>query len=81
MLIRPERSWASAAGAAGCVLVGDPAWYARFGFRHLAGLSVAGVPDAYVLALPFGAERPQGAVGHHEAFATAGRQTKSASCH
>jgi hypothetical protein len=28
-------------GAAGCVLLGDPAYYARFGFRPVPGLGAA----------------------------------------
>lgn len=38
--------------AAGCVVVGDPHYYERFGFRRLAGLTLAGIPDEYFLALP-----------------------------
>lgn len=57
-----------AAGAKGCVLVGDPGYYARFGFRTVPGLSYDGVPDAYVLALPFSADVPRGAIRFHPAF-------------
>jgi putative acetyltransferase len=35
-------------GAKGCVLVGDPGYYERFGFRSLPGLLVDGVPPQYV---------------------------------
>ncbi|NMC49993.1 MAG: N-acetyltransferase, partial [Desulfovibrio sp.] len=38
------------AGASGIVLVGDPRFYARFGFRNARGLVYQGVPDRYVLA-------------------------------
>lgn len=55
-------------GASGCVLVGDPAFYERFGFRHWPGLTVAGVPDEYVLGLPFASETPAGEIVHHPAF-------------
>lgn len=41
-------------GARGCVLVGDPGYYERFGFRNIPDLSINGVPQQYVLALPFG---------------------------
>jgi len=40
-------------GAKGCMLVGDPGYYERFGFKSLADLLVDGVPPQYVLALPF----------------------------
>jgi putative acetyltransferase len=62
-----------AQGSAGCVLVGEPAYYARFGFRAGLGLVWPGVPaeyDAYVQSLPFGASVPQASVGYHPAFDT-----------
>jgi putative acetyltransferase len=59
-------------GASGCVLVGDPAFYGRFGFEPDRGLAYPGVPSEYVLALSFDESRPQGTVSFHAAFATAG---------
>jgi predicted N-acetyltransferase YhbS len=55
-------------GAQGCVLVGDPAYYSRFGFRHDPALSMAGVPPQYLLCLPMATQIPQGDVAHHSAF-------------
>lgn len=55
-------------GAKGCVVLGGPAYYGRFGFRVCAGLVLPGVPPAYFLALAFGAELPQGEVRYHPAF-------------
>lgn len=59
-------------GAAGCALVGDPAYYARLDFRQCRGLSWPGVPEQYVLCLPLAAEgpggEPEGALGCHPAF-------------
>jgi putative acetyltransferase len=57
-----------ARGAAGCVLVGDPAYYARFGFKPLPGLVYPGVPPGFFMALAFGASVPQGSVVFHAAF-------------
>ena len=57
-----------ARGLAGAVLVGDPAYYARFGFAPSPGLTVPGVPDEYVLALPFAGPPPTGAIAYHPAF-------------
>ena len=37
--------------AAGCVLLGDPAYYGRFGFQAHAGLQLPGVPPGYFVAL------------------------------
>jgi putative acetyltransferase len=55
-------------GAQGCVLVGDPAYYERFGFRHDAALTMEGVPPQYLLCLPMVQQVPQGHVSHHPAF-------------
>ena len=52
----------------GAVLVGDPGYYARFGFRAGAGLTVGACPPRFILALPFGAEPPAGEVYHPPAF-------------
>ena len=57
--------------AAGCVLVGDPAFYARFGFRPAAPLCLPGVPAPYFLALPFRDGPPAGVVAFHPAFTLA----------
>lgn len=58
-----------ATGAVGCVLVGDSAYYSRFGFRTSDGLCYDGVPDDYVMALPFGGAAPRGKIVFHPAFA------------
>lgn len=57
-----------ARGAAGCVLVGDPDFYSRFGFATFPGLVHEGVPDQYVLALPFADVKPSGYIRAHQAF-------------
>jgi putative acetyltransferase len=57
-----------ARGAAGCVVLGDPAYYCRFGFRHDASLSYADVPPPYFQVLSYGDERPRGSVEYHRAF-------------
>ena len=55
-------------GAAGCVLLGDPAYYTRFGFRPVPGLVLSGVPPENFMALSFGPALPRGNVTFHEAF-------------
>lgn len=55
-------------GVSGCVLVGDPAFYRRFGFAHCPGVTFHGVPDEYVLCLPMSGELPTGEIEHHPAF-------------
>ncbi len=55
-------------GAVGCVLVGAPDFYHRFGFTSFAGVTWPGVPEEYVLCLPFGERKPEGEIGFHPAF-------------
>jgi putative acetyltransferase len=54
--------------AAGCVLVGDPGFYRRFGFDVHPGLIHQGVPDELVLGLSLGDEAPTGEITAHRAF-------------
>ncbi|MCY1366202.1 Acetyltransferase (GNAT) domain protein [compost metagenome] len=55
-------------GGAGCVLLGDPGYYQRFGFDVRPGLELPGVPPEYFQALSFGGEFPTGSVSYHKAF-------------
>ena len=55
-------------GAMGCVLVGDPAFYRRFGFEHNPALRMEGVPAEVLLCLPMCGQMPEGNVTHHPAF-------------
>jgi predicted N-acetyltransferase YhbS len=57
-----------ATGARGCMLVGDPAYYGRFGFRAEPSLVLAGVPPQYFQALAFDGEMPAGEVTFDPAF-------------
>lgn len=54
--------------ASGCVLLGDPDYYHRFGFKPRAGLELPDVPAEYFQALVFQGELPQGVVTYHKAF-------------
>ena len=67
-LVRAALARLGATGASGAVLVGDPGYYGLFGFAARDGLTAAGIPSEYVLALPFGAVEPQGAILFHPAF-------------
>ncbi len=67
-LINEGLAWLKASGAQGCLLVGDPGYYERFGFRNLPDLSLAGVPPENFLSLPFGKNIPHGEVIFHQAF-------------
>jgi putative acetyltransferase len=55
-------------GAAGVVLVGDPAFYGRLGFATSPGLSCEGVPDENAMALVFDGSQPAGKMRFHPAF-------------
>jgi len=71
-LMREGLDRLKAAGAKGCMLVGDPGYYKRFGFRNIPDLILEGVPPENFLALPLGEERPHGAVVFHKAFGAEG---------
>ena len=59
-------------GATGCVLVGEPDYYGRFGFTPHKLLKLTGIPSEYFLALPFTNEVTEGEVKYHEAFSVVG---------
>ena len=54
--------------AAGCVLLGDPAYYSRFGWRAEPSLRLVGVPPEYFMALSLHGSVPVGVVQYSEAF-------------
>lgn len=54
--------------ARGIVVLGDPAFYGRFGFRAVPGLVYPGVPVDYFQALALAGEMPRGAVRYASAF-------------
>lgn len=62
----------AAKGAAGCVVLGDPDYYGRFGFKCVEGLVFPGVPAEYFQAHSFCETYPQGEVMYHESFYAAG---------
>ena len=55
-------------GGRGCVVLGDPGYYGRFGFKVQPGLELPGVPHQHFQALSFGGEPPAGTVRYHAAF-------------
>ncbi len=67
-LIRAGLDKLKALEARGCALVGDPAYYMRFGFRSDPRCTMDGVPQEFVQILPFGKRVPTGNLIHHEAF-------------
>ncbi len=57
--------------AAGCVLLGEPVYYARFGFQAHAGLQLPGVPPGYFMALALHGTVPEGIAHYSDAFSAA----------
>lgn len=58
----------AAQAAQGCVVLGEPGYYGRFGFKAEPTLVLPGVPPAYFQALAFGPQLPSGTVHYQEAF-------------
>lgn len=67
-LIRQALTTLQTQGADGCVVLGDPAYYTRFGFAVVDGLVLPGVPASYFQALRFTDTFPQGDVTYSPAF-------------
>ena len=61
-------------GARSCVVLGDPVYYTRFGFRHEPGIVFPGVPPQYFMAMSLvGSDRadaslPTGEARYHREF-------------
>ncbi|MEG1452538.1 GNAT family N-acetyltransferase [Brevundimonas sp.] len=72
-LIRTALDQITAMGTNGCVLLGEPAYYARFGFRAAPAegpaLVYPGVPAEYFQSLPLNGPALSGTVTYHPAFA------------
>lgn len=58
-----------ALGAAGCVVLGEPGYYSRFGFNAVPSLVLPGVPAEYFQAISFNGSLPLGTVSYHDSFA------------
>jgi predicted N-acetyltransferase YhbS len=58
----------ASSGAAGCVVLGDPAFYERFGFKANDALILPGAPPENFLAVCFDSTAPRGIVAYHGAF-------------
>lgn len=76
-LVRSGLRRLSEQGAAGCVVLGDPAYHGRFGFQRRPGLQMAGLPSDHFMALALAGSGPMrrapvgevvGDVRYHAAF-------------
>lgn len=54
--------------AGGCVLVGEPDYYKRFGFRAVSDLTLEGLPTEYFQCLLLSGAMPKGKVSYHKCF-------------
>lgn len=68
LLIRHGLDALAQMGAKGCVLIGDPAYYSRFGFVADPAVTYAGLPPQYVQRLAFGDSIPSGEIVYHSGF-------------
>jgi len=71
-LMKSSLASLAAMGASGCVVLGDPDYYGRFGFKVVKGLVYPGAPVEYFQALCLKDEFPRGEVHYHEAFSAEG---------
>jgi predicted N-acetyltransferase YhbS len=55
-------------GGRGCVVLGEPGYYSRFGFESDPKLRFADVPAEYFQRLVFKGDPPTGLVRYHPAF-------------
>ena len=55
-------------GAAGCVVLGEPSYYSRFGFNAEPSLALPDAPAEYFQAISFNGSVPSGTVSYHDSF-------------
>lgn len=67
-LIRKGLSLIEKQGAFGCVLIGDPAYYRRLGFKTNSALTYRDLPEGYLQYITFSGAQPHGEVQFHPAF-------------
>ncbi len=67
-LVREGLAQLQALGASGCVLLGNPAYYGRFGFAVDPKLTLDGVPPEYFMRVAFSPVYGGGTVSYHPGF-------------
>jgi putative acetyltransferase len=67
-LMRAGLNRLRALGSKGCVVVGDPNYYPRFGFANTDAMFEPGVPPEVFMAICFAGAMPKGEVKFDEAF-------------
>jgi putative acetyltransferase len=66
------REW----NAAGCIVLGDPTYYQRFGFLPFPALAPAGQPPEYFMILPMMESQPKAVVDFHPLFSASESKQK-----
>jgi putative acetyltransferase len=72
LLVQEALSVLRQRAAAGCVVLGEPSFYSRFGFKREADLVLPGVPPEYFQAICLYGAVPRGDVRYHDAFNATG---------
>lgn len=67
-LVRDTLDRLRAHGACGCVVLGHRAYYERFGFDVVPGMSLDGYAGHNFVGLRFGPQTPRGVVNYHASF-------------
>lgn len=67
-LVKAALEQLKALGAKGCVVLGDPNYYSKFGFIADTTLTLADVPPEYFQALSFSDQIPHAEVSYHDSF-------------
>jgi putative acetyltransferase len=67
-LVRAGLAAISELGAEGCILVGDPSYYSRFGFIRSPGNTPPGQPSEFFMVKLLRGRLPVGPIRFHEAF-------------
>ena len=71
-LVREPLKRMTELGGKGCVLLGDPGFYQRFGFKLCPSLRCDAGPQEYFMALPLNSAMvPHGKADFHESFSVA----------
>lgn len=69
-LIQAGIAWLKEQNAAGCILIGNSAYYSRFGFLTFPDLTPEGMPAEYYQMLPLGTAEPNTVVAFHPLFSS-----------
>ncbi len=67
-MIEAAKAWMREKSAAGCVLIGNPTYYSRFGWLGFPDIAPEGEPPEFYQILPLGVAEPATIVSFHPLF-------------